>query len=429
MPKKDRVLELLESGRMKVMVEGDNFAWAVVDSKDGYYDTIIKDDLEICTCKSFIYRRTCSHVKALRTKISFEEVITVPKLMTLNNNINTFFEGGIPLGDMILICGLPAVGKSLYGYELTCCYLASYRDKNALLILTEERAKNTLNIVLDRYSRKYNLKVKQAEWFVEGDEKVGKQGTKMENVVKEFVITKNELKPDIGDDTGYLITAFIPNLYDIMTLIGKPGVFTTPDVKDEKGYQRWRDLPGGVYHCQKSILAQFIERYNIGWVMTDSITQPVKAEWVLSQSNFPARQQVYAKWLGRYMQICSYFDVTMINIGHGVPRGAMDFSTTAEEKVWGGVNVMHSHKYIIRIRRMPRRINKVEVPDYNAKRRFYLDRWGTKEDNRPDTEGNPEYVVLKITDEGFIDPLEEGKKLPVPKKVTKTKKKVKIKRS
>nr|URC17140.1 MAG: p-loop containing NTP hydrolase [Lokiarchaeota virus Ratatoskr Meg22_1012] len=431
----DRVRQLISEGKVRLIAVEQSFAHAKTEGTDNTHDTFIFGSISFCTCRGFMYRGNCNHVKALRNIVNVQEVTKIPKLATLCPNLNAFFEGGLPLGDLILICGLAAVNKTLLALDLTLCYQAQYPDKNALLILTEERMENTLNVLLDNYSKKYHLNIKRAEWFIEGDEKYGKQGTKQENVVKKFIIKRNELKPDIGDETGYLITGYIPNLYDIMTLIGRPGVFTTPDTKDEKGYQRWIDLPGEVYHVQKTLLAQFIERYNIGWIVTDSITFPVKTEWVLAQSNYPSRNQLYGRWLGRYMHICSHYGITMINIAHGVPPSAMSFTSSGEEKAWGGQNVLHSHKYVIRLKRMTKKLDGIDVPNYNNKRRVYMDRWGTKEANKLDSSGKPIYAVIEVRDDGFFDvgssipKKTESKKAEVKKPAKKKKmKKLKMKR-
>ena len=432
-PKIDKIQQIITEGRIELEYVDSRMATATVHGTEEDHTTTIFSRGGICTCRGFMYRQTCSHIKALHSIIQLQEMKNMPKLATLMLGFNKFLDGGIPLGELIIVCGEAQQGKTLLVIELGMCYLASNDDKNVLMILTEERGETGLNTILAKYSQKYGIEnIKRAEWIIEGDEIFGKAGSKKEHLVKEFTIVKNKLEPDIKNETQVFITAYIPNLYDIMTLIGKPGDFTTPSSDDEKGYQRWRELPGkyATKHAQKSLLAQFIEKYNIGMIITDSITFPVKTEWVNAQSNYPARSAAYGKMLGRYMHISSFYGVTMINVGHGVPRGSMDFSTDAERAVWGGANVLHSHKHILRIKRMPKKLNGQEIENHNTKRRVFIQRWSTLEDNKPSKDGSPEYVVIQVGDNGWTCPTDQiskpepvQKKLPVkseakPKKVT-----------
>lgn len=442
-PKSDRMMQLFTDDKVTALTVYDDLLRGEIG---GYRVYLHADGWMNCTCIGFHYRIQkgafiCKHLKALmflETENKIEVKQSMPKMATTMESFNRFCEGGLPIGDVTLLSGEAARGKTLLALELLVCYLAQNPEQNVLLILTEEKMRNTLNITLARYEEKYGLKnIKRALWTITGKEEyMGKDKKKL----KEFKVD-TKLEPELvkGNkrETQRLITAFIPNVYDLMCVLGTPGVFISAP-GDEKGYQRWVDLPGEffVYHVNKSVLGKFVEQYNIGMIVIDSITYPVKRKWIRAPSNFPERGACYSKMLGSLMEMCSTYDITAICTGHAIPKGAQPYTSalSPDNTVWGGNAVLHTFKYAIKLAKMVKKVAHKEVKNHNSKRRLYLARWATKENYAPDDKGVPQYIVLQITDNGWIDPVhktlvKEKKSNAVEKKPTTAKKLKRKKRS
>jgi len=323
-------------------------------------------------------------------------------------------DGGLPLEDMTLITGNKQVGKTILAVQTLHNFIAQTKQ-NGLYIVTEGG-------FMQNFWAPWNARF--CEKFKLGDVPVAqliiKQQIRKEHIVQERGKKKeNENALDVPKLKGFdltikmdpellkngrltkpaIITAFVPNLYLNLALVGRPGIIET----NEKGHQKWHPFPNQAPFPELTPLGRIIDKYKIKMLIIDSITSPIKSRINYVSGNEMCRANIEAQWLGSLSELCQTYNTTLIAIAHMVSKGST-YTSIKEEVPWGGDIVGYHFKYILHLRRMPQKVSGVAVKDYQNKRQVYLRRWGDKGDMQLNSDGMPEYRVIEITDMGYIDP-------------------------
>lgn len=394
---------------------------ARIQGTEDIYDVHITAYDWTCSCKGWCNHHVkckgfaCKHIivvmlklKRLNFQFGGESIM---KLATGLPSLDKFTKGGLPLNCLIKVDGLHEVGKTIFVQEMACLYIAQH-NKNVLHINTEGGfMEDTWDEWMTQFEKKYAIKnLKQVELLVKGQVKRIPKGKAKEGTITGVNITQFDLSEPLLNKRKIIkpamIKAYIPNLYILMKLLGRPGVFNDPD--QTSGYYRWRDLPDQAATIDEAMLAQLIDQYEIGMFIIDSITNPVKALWSPSPQNMPGRSTCYGHLGAALAELCSVYKTTCLCVSHAVSGGAQPYHGTRQEIGWGGEIVGYTFKYDLYFKKMPKtiRVNKkaIKVPKYNTKRAVFARRWGNKESMKLMDNDKPEYCIVQIGDDGFYEP-------------------------
>jgi hypothetical protein len=83
----------------------------------------------------------------------------------------------------------------------------------------------------------------------------------------------------------------------------------------EAGRVEMRVKPDSIYHIEISPIGDFVRSHNIGLVIYDSVTAPIKERFIATQ-DFPGRAAAINLWMGRVEELCHKLQVTALVINH-----------------------------------------------------------------------------------------------------------------
>jgi hypothetical protein len=83
----------------------------------------------------------------------------------------------------------------------------------------------------------------------------------------------------------------------------------------EAGRVEMRVKPDSIYHIESSPIGVFVRSHNIGLVIYDSVTAPIKERFIATQ-DFPGRAAAINLWMGRVEELCHQLQVTALVVNH-----------------------------------------------------------------------------------------------------------------
>ncbi|MBS7643210.1 AAA family ATPase [Candidatus Bathyarchaeota archaeon] len=83
----------------------------------------------------------------------------------------------------------------------------------------------------------------------------------------------------------------------------------------EAGRVEVRVKPESIYRIESSPIGVFVRSYDIGLVIYDSVTAPIKERFIATQ-DFPGRAAAINLWMGRVEELCHKLQVTALVVNH-----------------------------------------------------------------------------------------------------------------
>src|SRR6266699_421703 len=320
--------------------------------------TITHDGLCTCSCEGS-YNNVCSHLLAVLMLAAIrapQETINIIRYVLgeekpLRNayipttdllNFNSLV-GGIPVGALFGIFGVPAINKSLLSLQLS--YTMFGFGANALLVDTEGGSgAHSLPFWVERFNKRYGLDVQIVEVKYDWEKLTWKLDPTEEKIPKD--------KPIF----------FVVDLRMIHKVLSFHGVqchleITEPKKKKDKEGVVIDEEGGGKIsirlksfedNIKRTPIGQLVDKFNIKYIIYDSITNPQEL-FVSGQLNFPGRDDAQGLWFQQIQEIAQEFNATIMGIFHA-SRSPTDQYDTHGHPV-GGKAVGHNFKYLLSIER------------------------------------------------------------------------------
>jgi len=419
---------ILENNMIKnVYLRNDGSVGAEVMSltrKDVYYAVGIEpDQTYICGCLGYLGSGTaCSHIISLVRYL--EEVrgikynifdrrlrrnYNVSFMETTLKNINDLIgikepyviPGGLPKGIVLGLTADAETGKSILGLQMMYETM-SKMNCNALVINTEPGS--GINNVYMMYwgkvfGERYNLPDVQVVELTFSDKK--RKGEDRSRI--KFKHQKYD------KDKPVMFFADYSDSDQILKLLGRK-------IKLEIG-STGKILPvydtDELLHVSETALGKFIKENNIGYVLFDSITEPIN-QFIGGLKNYPGRHEATNVWMKLIRDYASFFNLIMIGTHHETVIGFGGGQyTTARSEIKGGKAIRHSFKFnmlmesIQKAKNRPHRLKKIAMERHPFKTPMKDVRYLVLTDRGYyDIEGDPKYDndAKKTANElGFID--------------------------
>ncbi len=328
--------------------------------------SITYDGFYTCSCEGS-YSNVCSHILAVlmhAVKEAPKETIVIIKYMLgeeyrMRNayiptqdllNFNSLV-GGIPVGALFGVFGVPATNKSLLSLQLA--YTFFNFGTNALLVDTEGGSgAHSLPFWVDRFNKRYGAEVQIVE--VKYD---------WETLKWKFDPAEDKLPKDKP-------LFFVVDLRMIHKILSFHGVqchleISDPMIKkDKKTGEVIAEEGGGKItlglksfedNIKKTAIGQIVDKYNIKYIIYDSITNPQEL-FVSGQLNFPGRDDAQGLWFQQIQELAQEFNTTVIGIFHASKSPTDQYDTHGHPI--GGKAVGHNFKYLLSIERFQDRTAK-----------------------------------------------------------------------
>jgi len=316
---------------------------------------------EFCTCPGFLYNRKCWHLGALSSlplvsgvsgRVKIEELISkCIEVKSSIDNLNALFGGSAySTCEVLALYGLPNVGKTLLSLQ-EAVSLAS-RGVNVLYIDTEGSLASAYRAFGQAFKERFGQPkgVIEVEQMKTLEELLYYMGFKVDVILKGG---KVEVQAEEVD--------------------GEPGI--ERDVREKK----------------------------IGFIIIDSITQPIREKFPSVQQNFPARADVTGMIYASLLRVQAKYGAGILTTHHASFNPANPYETLAD--IRGGIAVLYANKRVVYL-------------DYREKkgmeniRRFWLVRG-------PGKRSWSDVAFARIDEKGYwdvefsFDYLTEGEKLTI----------------
>ena len=265
-----------------------------------------------------------------------EELVTKCKEITSSlNNLNVLFGGSAySTCEVMALYGLPNVGKTLLSLQ-EAMYLAS-QGVNILYIDTEG------------------------------------------SLASAYRAFGKALKERFGEPKGVIEVELLKSLEELLYYLGfKVEVM----LKGQKVEVQAEEVGG------EPMIERVVRESKIGFVIVDSITQPIREKFPSVQQNFPARADVTGMIYASLLRIQAKYGVGVLTTHHASFNPANPYETLAD--IRGGIAVLYANKRVIYL-------------DYREKkgmeniRRFWLVRG-------PGKQSWSDVAFARIDDKGYWD--------------------------
>lgn len=307
-------------------------ARSVILSESGNeYDTCLdsKNHRGWCSCafSTFNKERFCRHVLFLIDKIDYEEMKDMSnkldRVSTGSQILDDLLGGGVPYGIVSGVYGRPAIGKSMYGYQIGLSSLKE-SNKKTLYIDTEGTRENDLRSLLYRFGKRFGLEKSDINKRFDIATTLG--DIHLKSIQKLFQMFGQSLK--LEQSRGGKYTAKFE--------------FTTPIYKDDK-----------------------LEEYSM--IIIDSMSKPLKDSVGTNTSNLPTRSQIQERIFGMLTHIAVKYNIAVIIIHHCTHNPVNLFGVD-----WGvptgGDSIIYNTKYVLEFWEATSPIKKSTGWDLEARR-------------------------------------------------------------
>jgi archaellum biogenesis ATPase FlaH len=240
-----------------------------------------------CTCPSFYFRKKCKHFEKIK-KVgkmvlswdNVEESKVVREFKSSLNVINDMFGGSAYTSDNIFgLFGLAGEGKSLLCIQ-EAFYLMS-QGYRVLYIDTEGSLVSQLRKCwADVFMARFNLSKNDLNerFFIQNfrEKEFADKEEKIEKVLYYF-----------GDNTEI-------------------------EKKGNKIELKWIEKKGRKPKDNRSLIEKDVDKYNIDFIILDSITNPIRIAISSSPQNYPAKSDIEARILGHLLELQVEYNVGML---------------------------------------------------------------------------------------------------------------------
>ena len=329
--------------------------------------------------------------------------------------LDQLLQGGLPAGTMNQIFGTRMVGKTILIYQLAFNYLK--QEQRSILYLDTELGFNKSiqpywypvfaqqtgqqppihNIKTERHAlKKRNRKAQETEirtalqaGLTETDIKYTKQ--QLEAATQVFLPHIEIHAPPEEKPTIYILEQT-----PVQDILATHGIQASIQIS-EGGRVETRAQPGTQLDIRQTPIGQFVEEHNIGLVIYDSISAPMKATFVGLQ-DLPGRAASQNLWFGQAQKAANIYNLTIIATSHE----SID-PITRQRKYYGGGPVGFDFKYAYHLQRhyhtskskVGKALNPKASP--NASHILWLQR-------HPNTPPYGAALLLKLDKQGFHAP-------------------------
>jgi RecA/RadA recombinase len=309
-----------------------------------------------CTCPGFLYNQKCWHLSALSNSrllgvgnLRIEELVSkCREIMSSLNNLNTLFGGSAySTCEIMALYGLPNVGKTLLSLQ-EAMHLAS-QGVNVLYIDTEGSLASAYRAFGSAFRERF------------------------------------------GEPRGIIEVELLKSLEELLYYLGfKVEVM----LKGQKVEVQAEEVSG------EPLIEKTVREGKIGFIVVDSITQPIRERFPSVQQNFPARADVTGMIYASLLRVQAKYGVGVLTTHHATFNPANPYETLAD--IRGGVAVLYANKRVVYLDRREKR-------GMEGIRRFWLVRG-------PGKQSWSDVAFARIDDKGYwdiefsLDYLTEGEK-------------------
>lgn len=306
-----------------------------------------------CTCPSFYYQKgtidnLCKH---LREHKHYRELVEPMKSHYIKSNLNVinelFYrpdrpeECGYPIGSLTNFFGSSRRNKSIVATQ--CVMNAGLELKRNILFLQTEgkdgyfQTDPWVHILNKRFQSAFSLE----HWYFDV---AGYYFDQPKNKAQEITSFSYDLEKywvkeiENPDAKARVIAIRTDSLFTLHLLTGYPCEMK-PSTGGKFGLN---PNPSWILDSfWKTPLFKIIHENNIGAIVLDSVSTPLKGLFMGEQMKYPARTDAIAAILIPLDKICANRNVVGITVHHGT----RDESRQEEEKAYGGSIVEFSHKF------------------------------------------------------------------------------------
>jgi RecA/RadA recombinase len=291
----------------------DNIIHAIIvgDSGHEYVTSIdIDNNFTWCTCPWWVLNKsitTCKHVLLLLENIDYSKMKTAKKFknfMSGCTTIDTLMGNGFPLGSVTAVFGEPGSGKTILTAQLS---LSCIKNLNKDVIILETEG--------NRYQDFRKLLVKFKDRWEIAEEDIDKH---------------IQFHTVLGDYQSQAIVTLLRMVgYEAEVDKSKKGDKYTVTFKEIKPGLKEENLK------------------NVGIIIIDSLTKPLKASIGHKTQNLPARADLSARFFDKLYQIAHKYGAAII-INHHASIDPMKWGRDFG-KIYGGDEVLYNSKYVIEL--------------------------------------------------------------------------------
>lgn len=261
------------------------------------------------------------------------------QLRTLDTGLpalNELMMGGIGLETLTQIYGGKGSGKTLLSMQLAYRYIMQ-EHKNVLYWDTEIGFdKAVKGFWYLPFNKRFGVEPQLFQTEIETYAVKGKHRIQEREVKIALEAALNEIGIKYTDEQlNVAIRAFLPECKLVVPQEdageGNTGIFVlesglleeilavhgvkTEVLASEAGRVEMRVKPDSIYHIEISPIGDFVRSHNIGLVIYDSLTAPIKERFIATQ-DFPGRAAAINLWMGRVEELCHHFQVTALVVNH-----------------------------------------------------------------------------------------------------------------
>lgn len=262
------------------------------------------DGEEFCSCPGFLYNRKCWHLNALSSsrllgkevggKVKIEELISkCSEIKSSLNNLNALFGGSsYSTCEIMALYGLPNVGKTLLSLQESI-FLTS-QGLNVLYVDTEG------------------------------------------SLASAYRAFGQVLRERFGQPKGTIEVEVIKSLEELLYFLGfKVDI----ELKGQKVEVQAEDVGG------EPEIERVVREKKIGFIVVDSITQPIREKFPSVQQNFPARADVTGMIYASLLRTQAKYNVGVLTTHHASFNPANPYETLAD--IRGGIAVLYTNKRVV----------------------------------------------------------------------------------
>ena len=339
----------------------DNFgiARAIVESDSGN-EYVCNADGELyrmwCSCPYYLFHpnTSCKHIKYLLNHLEYNKMVRKNFIFveTKSPTIDDLLGGGVPYGIVTAVYGEPMSGKSMFGHQMGLANIAK-TGKKTLLIETEGLRNYDVKLILYKFMKRWGLTKEQVDENYIINHTMGNMQLQSIQVLLKMFGTLPKF--DISDNGKYTVT-FQDNL--------------KPLIKDD-------------------------ELKDVGMIIIDSFTKPIKDSVGSNTQNLPCRSALTERLFNRLYHVAMIHNIAVIVNHHASYNPVMPFGRDLG-KPYGGDPILYNSKYAIEFIDAPKKLQK-ETGWGNECRRVKLLR-------RPDRPSTDELFPVRLRkDWGYTD--------------------------
>lgn len=264
------------------------------------------------------------------------------RIPTRLNNFNELSKGGLPVGVPVGLVGTFKVGKSLlvthFKYDISD-YLKERNMPNNIVVFDMENtlAENFLTKWIPKLNKRFKRKILLESYRLD----------KRKLVETGEVELKTVYSTDEECDAKVIVIN-IGDIKNLQVIFGRKSDIniSAPTEKSEGG--QVTVVPAGwISNIWETPAAKWLERFNAGCLIIDSLTQAFTAAFGLSRQTYPGRATVNMSVLTQLHELVSENDIVCICTHHETKDPS---NTKSPVDATGGAPVGHNFKEMYRIR-------------------------------------------------------------------------------